>query len=168
MRTQDLYVLFVDLDGVLADLDRFMMERIGRTWNDTRPHDDEVWKDLQRIQALGEPVFEVLEFMPDAMELWSAIQGFKPHILTATGDDYHLVAPEKVRWVKKHLPNHGEIITVQSSSHKARYARSNRILIDDRMKSIGPWREAGGIGILHTNAQTTLDQLSQLGFRFPH
>ena len=37
------------------------------------------------------------------------------------------------------------------------------ILIDDRLKSIGPWRQKGGIGILHTDANETIRQLKRLG-----
>jgi hypothetical protein len=46
---------------------------------------------------------------------------------------------------------------------KAAYAKPNHILIDDREKSIQPWREAGGIGILHTSAADTISQLQKLG-----
>ena len=36
------------------------------------------------------------------------------------------------------------------------------ILIDDRMHSIGPWRSAGGIGILHTSASQSIGELKTL------
>ena len=36
------------------------------------------------------------------------------------------------------------------------------VLIDDRQKNIDAWIEAGGIGILHTSAANTINQLKAL------
>lgn len=166
MKAAEIYTLFVDLDGVMADLDRFCLENLGHTFSEDKKVENAVWAGLNRMQDQGRKTFAVLPLMADAMELWGAIQPFRPHILTATGDRYQQVAQEKRDWVRRHLPNHGDIITVQSSRDKAQHAAATHVLIDDRMKSIGPWREAGGIGILHVNAQTTLDQLRSLGIDF--
>ena len=43
------------------------------------------------------------------------------------------------------------------------YAAPNHILIDDRESNIDQWRAAGGIGILHTSASNTIQQLKKLG-----
>ena len=39
----------------------------------------------------------------------------------------------------------------------------NHILIDDRLSNIEQWRSQGGIGILHTSAVNTIQQLKELG-----
>ena len=39
----------------------------------------------------------------------------------------------------------------------------NSILIDDRKKKIDQWIAAGGIGILHTDAASTIEKLKELG-----
>lgn len=168
MKASDLYTLFVDLDGVVADLDRFLIGKIGKTFSEHRERDNEIWAALDRMHERGEKTFGALPLIPDARELWEPLRQYQPHILTATGNRYEIVAPEKREWVEKNLPDHGKIITVQKSRDKAQYARPTHVLIDDRMASIGPWREAGGIGILHTNAQSSLDQLRSLGFDFSH
>jgi hypothetical protein len=46
---------------------------------------------------------------------------------------------------------------------KSEYASKNRILIDDRADTVERWRANGGIGILHTSAEDTINQLKQLG-----
>ena len=53
--------------------------------------------------------------------------------------------------------------TAAVGADKHEYAAPNHILIDDRDKAILPWREAGGIGILHTSANDTIAQLKELG-----
>ena len=37
------------------------------------------------------------------------------------------------------------------------------VLIDDRVKTIEEWKEAGGTGILHKDAETTLKKLEAMG-----
>ena len=39
------------------------------------------------------------------------------------------------------------------------------ILIDDHLQNITEWKAAGGIGIFHTNALSTILQLKNLGFK---
>ena len=38
------------------------------------------------------------------------------------------------------------------------------VLIDDYLKNIKEWESAGGIGIHHINAQTSINSLKKLGF----
>ena len=38
----------------------------------------------------------------------------------------------------------------------------NNVLIDDRPKNIEAWEAAGGIGIIHTSAKNTIEQLKKL------
>ena len=55
------------------------------------------------------------------------------------------------------------MIVVDGGKEKYQYAAPNHILIDDRLVSIEPWVNAGGIGILHTSAVDTIEQLKELG-----
>ena len=47
---------------------------------------------------------------------------------------------------------------------KARFAGPNKILIDDREDNIAAWKAAGGIGILHTDAFSTIAKLKEIGY----
>ena len=61
------------------------------------------------------------------------------------------------------LDGYDKILTTVSGADKHKYAAPNHILIDDRMKAIGPWRKAGGIGILHKDTKDTIAKLKLLG-----
>lgn len=169
MRLKDLkpndYHIYVDLDGVLADLESEIEKVLdikittsdgGTDWDNS----DEIWK---RLRELDEPNFSNLKKLPDADELWNYVKRHNPDILTATGKPAERNGRQKVEWAKKNLSGYNEIRTVVGSAMKAQYAWPDAILIDDRMKSIGPWREKGGIGILHTSAADTIKQLKELG-----
>jgi hypothetical protein len=43
------------------------------------------------------------------------------------------------------------------------FAAEGKILIDDMEQTIREWRNAGGIGILHTSAADTIKELKKLG-----
>jgi hypothetical protein len=61
----------------------------------------------------------------------------------------------------------GNIHLVQRAD-KRKYATTDgkpNILIDDYIKNIKEWEDAGGIGIHHTSPMSTIAQLKRLGFR---
>lgn len=173
MKIKDLkptdYHIYVDLDGVMADLEKKMLEvtghQIQNKENDRgNPEDDQNWKKFHDEIAAGRPLFAEMDMMPDAQKLWDYIKKYKPHILTATGKRNVLsVDKQKREWVQEHLPEHNTVYTVTGSKNKAKFAWPDSVLIDDRMKSIDPWREKGGIGIHHTSAKETIAQLKKLG-----
>lgn len=157
------YKLFVDLDGVMCDLNSFVYELTGSDLSDDSKLDKHIWDIVNQYQEEGHPTFSILNKMPDADVLWDYIRVYRPAILTATGMLYDYGTKEKTQWVHKNLNGYSEIITVPTSREKAKYAKPNHILIDDRHKSIDPWREAGGIGILHKDAESTIQKLQKLG-----
>lgn len=160
------YVLFVDLDGVLADLTSYVEKLLGieiKTQSDGNWHnDDEIWDEIRSRD--GEPNFQHLQPMADAMELWNFIKPYKPHILTATGYPADVNAKKKRAWVAKHLSGYGDVHTVEKSHLKAQFAAPTHLLIDDRTKSVRPWKQAGGVAILHKSASRTIAKLKELGF----
>ncbi len=122
------------------------------------------WAKVSVLAKEGQPIFGAMDPMPDAFVLWNHIKEYHPIILSATG---HLknAADEKRDWVRRYL---GEQFAdtakfVLSASDKAQYATSNSILIDDRRRAIDPWIDAGGIGIHHTSAVNSIDQLRNIG-----
>ena len=159
------YKLFVDLDGVMADLDAHVLDLTGKTFPQLRKsdQDDGFQNFVDSERAAGHTIFDNLEPHDDANQLWNYIVKYRPSILTATGVPEVQAAAEKIRWVHDNLSGFDNIITVKKSVMKAKYAAPNHILIDDRDKSTNPWRKAGGIGILHTSAADTIAQLQKLG-----
>jgi hypothetical protein len=64
-------------------------------------------------------------------------------------------------WVKNNLA--GTKLILSSASTKKQYSGKNHILIDDRADNIQGWISEGGIGILHTSTENTIQQLKKLG-----
>lgn len=112
--------------------------------------------------AKREGFFLNLEPMPGAKRMFekaNAMVSTEPKILTAPVDS-PFCEPEKRQWVAKHIGIPDKDVIVDHD--KAKYAAPNHILIDDRRRSIDPWRAAGGIGILHTSPEDTLKQLEEI------
>ena len=49
------------------------------------------------------------------------------------------------------------------SHDKFKWAAPNHILIDDFTKNTVPWDNEGGIAILHTDANKTIEKLEEIG-----
>lgn len=160
------YRIFCDLDGVIVDFNKFAKDHIG-----VRPDDRDnkgvkrdFWKKVNLLVKEGKPFYGAMDPTPDAPQLWEYIAKYYPTILSATGH-VRTAKVEKRDWVKRHLGDTaaGMAIFVLAASDKAQYAAPNHVLIDDREKAIDPWVAAGGIGILHTSAYNTINQLKEIG-----
>jgi len=72
-----------------------------------------------------------------------------------------VVTEQKKIWLKKqglaYKPN-----IVPGRKHKAEYATPETILIDDTEDVISSFNKAGGIGILHTDVNITIERLETL------
>lgn len=155
------YEVYVDMDGVIADFEAKVKEVFGKEISDIPT--SQLWKGVSRYNKTVEPFFETLPAMHDAKDLIRYVdENFsKWHILTAGGFVPKNVAEQKKKWIAKVISPQVDVIVVKRSNEKAEYANENAILVDDRMKAIGPWRSAGGIGILHTSASDSIQQLSR-------
>lgn len=167
IQTNETWTVAVDADGVLADFEGPICKHLGlkdRALLKERQYRKRLWGTVDYINEHVHPFFENLEKMPDADELMDFVRGnFINHfILTACGSTPPNAAAQKRTWFKRQYGHGLHVKTVQDSVQKARYAGPTVILIDDRMKSIGPWVEAGGIGILHKNAKDTIRQLREI------
>lgn len=167
MTDTNTFELYVDLDGVLVDFEATALKIAGiapdsQGANKQLRHD--FWKHIERHVKKGHKFFEIMDPMPDAAQLWEFVVKYNPTICSATG---HVqgAATEKRNWVRTHLGRDvaARAIFVRDGVQKAQYAAPYHVLIDDRVKVINAWIEAGGIGILHTSAEDTIQQLQELG-----
>ena len=71
------------------------------------------------------------------------------------------ISRQKQLWLDKNGITYPAIF-VPGASLKAQYADENSILIDDTEGVIDAWNKAGGTGILHKDALTTISILSTL------
>jgi 5'(3')-deoxyribonucleotidase len=167
----------VDLDGVLADFSGRVRQLIdeyeGRkgivrgdidVGKDAALDKKIMWKVIHNYDS-HTPFFYTLEKMPDADVLFDFILENFDHddisILSASGHTPSDAPMQKRRWVRRHFGDY-HVEVVAKSPDKAAFATPTSILIDDREKSLDPWIAAGGIGILHTDARSTIEQLQKL------
>jgi len=168
------YKIAIDMDGVLSDFSRkvaeilqvapveslALMEKVDEASLDKR----KMWGAINRYDA-HTPFFYSLEKMRDADDLMGWVVRHFDHedifILTASGHSPKDAPAQKRRWIRKHIGDY-RVEVVTKSSEKAEFATPTTILVDDRAKSIDPWLEAGGIGVLHTDSTSTINALKEL------
>lgn len=147
-------MLFVDMDGVLADFDSGYEAAFG-----VRPsiHADNVDWELVREHK---HFYLNLPPMPDFAELWRFIAPLRPVVLTGVPKSVAEASDSKRAWAQRWLGD-TEIRTCRSSE-TCLHAKPGDILIDDWEKYRRKWEKAGGIWITHTSAASTIAQLSTL------
>lgn len=151
-------MIYLDMDGVIADFDGHFERLFGvfpRTMPSTQRWEKvnnmpNYWADLPKtkkadilVNYLNKYGFTILTGVPH--------QGCEK------------AKTEKHVWLKNYYGIETNIICCFSKD-KAKYCRSGDILIDDWPKNIEQWKQAGGIGILHTSVEDTLEQLKKLGY----
>ena len=127
-------VLFIDMDGVIADFNK-SHHFIGGRKKERHPH--EMYK---------EGFFETLPVIAGARYALRALldcNKYEIYILSKPVRHSPLSYSEKAAWIWKHFPELGEKITL--TQNKTLLSGKDRILIDDTLVEWGePWQEAGG------------------------
>ena len=155
--------IYCDMDGVLADFEKGVEDLIGGKFNDDR------WYELP------DNFFLTLEPMPDAQRLWDFIGKYDPFILTAIprasrGPISKRAAMDKARFMKRWFGVSQDKMYPVMRADKMRFAKDGRdgrpnLLIDDQPKNIAQFKSDGGIGVLHTSASNSINQLKKIGYR---
>jgi len=154
-------VIFVDMDGVLADYDHGFdgkkPESIPKMWEEVGEKGVSFWVDLK--------------LMPGAKELWNYVKKYDPIILSAYPNPKKngmKMVKDAIKgkriWLKE---NFGEDVAkkaiIKTRAEKSNYAKENTILIDDLIGNIIEFNEAGGKGIHHTSTAKTIEKLKKMG-----
>ena len=154
------YKIFSDMDGVLTDFD----ESFKKASDGIAPRDyekkfgkDKFW---ELIDGGGVGYWVGMPYMPDGEQYWNYIKDYDVELLSSPSRSNTSRLGKRL-WVKNNMP--GVKLTLAQAYLKKNYAAPNHILIDDRESNIDQWRAAGGIGILHTSASDTIQQLKKLG-----
>ena len=150
------YKVYCDMDGVIVDFDKGYKELTGREASFDTPK-EEFWAPIQKA---GAEFWIKLQWMPDGKQLWNYIKPYNPQLLSAPSRDESSKIGKFV-WVKRNVP--GTKLILRSAERKQEFATPNSILIDDRADNIQRWKDAGGVGIHHTSAADTIQQLKDLG-----
>lgn len=150
--------IFCDFDGVLVDFERGFEMFYGKKHSDVPEY--VMWTIIKNNMNH----WQQLPAMPGALQLWAYIAHYDPTILTGCPTNGKQLAIDgKTIWKTRELGEHVPIIA-DLSRHKPKYMKApGDILIDDMEKNITRWVEAGGVGILHTDAASTIAKLKELG-----
>ena len=152
---------YVDLDGVLANHD-LQTDNYGAKIHKNPNSDAGIDYDVSEYK---DGFFESMPPMPDMhlfQDYLKGIDNTRVHILSAVPKrrtSALSVFDEKKEWVKEHFDFiRSSNIHIVFREHKQLFAtlHPHSILIDDNKNNINEWRAAGGIGILHVNALTSI------------
>jgi cytidyltransferase-like protein len=152
------YKIYCDMDGVIVDFEDGYERLTGKNIKGNHVKgDSDFW---QPISDAGANFWINLKWMPDGKELWSYLKPYNPEILSAPSREKSSRVGKEI-WVRNNIP--GTELILKPAPEKQELAEPNAILIDDRKDNIQQWKDAGGIGILHTSANNTIKQLQELG-----
>ena len=162
------YKIYCDLDGVLSDFDKNIQDGFLREFNkengtnikDGFEFEDEYGRDefWRNVNDLGMEFWTEMPWMKDGKKLWDFINQFENTEILTKPSMQKICKEGKMIWCKRELGD----VKVNVENKKYKFAKPNHILIDDLEKNIEPWIEAGGIGILHKNAEDTIKKLKEL------
>jgi len=177
--------VYLDMDGVLADFDKALIENGISLFKDSRLLKQEVSKkdwtkeeldrDSKVHHLMSQPgFFRNLEMMTGADQLW--VTAGKPIVLTArpkNDESAHRVCKEKREWIEEYfgqIPEDRFICCLRSeksfyaSTSMTRYTGEPHpnILVDDLEWNCLEWKEAGGIAIHFKTMDQAIRDLKEL------
>ncbi len=159
-RTKNNIQIYCDMDGVLSDFDK-QVEILGLERGTFM--NDEFWSN---VVSHNYKFWNTMPMMPGAQELWTFIHPLEPLVLSAPLDwEGESVCNECVKakrdWLKQHISSQAAMQAIIASD-KTSYLQPGDILIDDMEKNIISWQQAGGVGVLHKDSQSTISQLQKI------
>lgn len=155
--------IYVDLDGVLVDFDKGVSNITNGIGRDEYIKTYSVSLLWEKINMFGSDWWAHLPWMGDGKILWDWIKNKNCCVLTScSARNTGVKAIEgKTKWIHMNLGSIKNII-VDSWDMKQNYATPTDILIDDALRNINQWKDKGGIGILHTDSLSTIEQLKTI------
>jgi len=161
-------ILYVDMDGVLADFYTPFNKMAGvSSWKDADKAT--ISQALQQITQMNDfwINLNILSDVPKLLQAIKEVTGGPYNILSkALASDSNAVAQKK-QWTAKLSLRPDETIIMPATGNKGKYAKQSNgtqnILIDDFGYNITQWQQAGGIGIQHKNGEvnTTINNLKK-------
>ena len=152
-------IVYVDLDGVLADFDSALNEIRGGEELTT----EELWA---RVAPYGDGLYACLDLMLYATKLWNWLSVYFDNIQILTAIPRRSTVPtaeaDKRAWVATNFGTNVKVNIGPYAVNKQRHCQPGDILIDDQPSNIAQWIAKDGIGILHTSAADTIQQLKDL------
>lgn len=141
-------MLFIDLDGVLADFDQGFYSLFGRLPDRDNPTipPQKMWDALRN----HENFYGSLSELKGASDFFESVMYLKPTILTGVPRG-GWAEPQKKQWVKDRWPDVPVICTFAVNKYK--HCKPGDVLVDDLPKARVNWEKAGGHFILHESPE---------------
>jgi len=153
-----------DMDGVIANFTKAFKKSFGGIDPSKERLSDYTRKQLQQFSDWWTDI----PLMRDAKKLIAFIYPFDTWILSAYEPmDSYNSKRQKIEWMQKNFNFPLDRILLVRREQKQFFAVTRNkpnVLIDDFSLNIQEWVAAGGIGIKHVNAASTIKQLHTLGF----
>lgn len=153
-------IVYVDMDGVLADL--FNHVAVIHDVDHYNEMTDDDWEKFFKSTDAYH-LFRDLPMFSNANELLEMVKsmaGSYRILSSPLNYDVDGSIKGKREWLSKHISIPAEEVIFERQKQK--YAKSDgmiNILIDDFRKNINSWNEAGGIGIKYQADENTLEEL---------
>ncbi|MBR1470199.1 MAG: hypothetical protein IJ600_00990 [Lachnospiraceae bacterium] len=161
--------IYFDMDGVLADFDRGVQEICGLPCQAQDAVDEETeWQMWNAIREAGH-FYDKLQIAPGAKEMFDAVYekyGDRCEILTGIPKPHRGITTageDKTRWMHRLLAEDIVVNIVYKEQKKHFCTGPDCVLIDDFGENIDSWRAFGGTGILHRDAQSSMEEMRALG-----
>eukprot|EP00930_Biecheleria_cincta_P103441 TRINITY_DN95403_c0_g1_i1.p1 TRINITY_DN95403_c0_g1~~TRINITY_DN95403_c0_g1_i1.p1 ORF type:complete len:339 (-),score=42.54 TRINITY_DN95403_c0_g1_i1:56-988(-) len=147
--------VYCDLDGVLADFDRGVVERTGNMPKEFARR-RRMWRLLAPPRT--EEFFARLHWMQGGVDLWRYLEPLCPAILTGSPSGTW-AAPQKRRWCEKRLRVPADRVLVVDASDKELFSHPGAVLVDDRSEYRQGWEARGGIFIHYKDAMGSIEEV---------
>ena len=161
---EDLPTIYCDMDMVLVDFLKGAEEVLGTSF--IKADKTKRWPTI----SAKKDFWVSLEWMPGSKKMWTFINKYDAHILSAYSTKDANSRKGKLDWLRKNAK-----LTQRSRIHlvlredKQKFAMTQdgkpNLLIDDYIKNINEFKARGGIGIHHTSSSNTIAELKKLGFK---
>ena len=157
------HMLYLDMDGPLANFEGWSARVIGPDWK--KEIDSPSWGKYVNYPNLylwlppAEGALELYEKCCEYMGDRNQVQ-----LLTAlpnrARDAFPHAAAHKIAWAREHINPHVRVVFGPYAQHKRFHIRfPEDILIDDTVLNISQWKHDGGRGILYTSAKDAIREL---------
>lgn len=160
-----LKTLYLDMDGVLCDMEHTYKEMFGITPLEARHQGKEAY-DANWREFVAKRAFRRLPEHPSARQLLDYVKTLEGKVNIAilsssSGLQSHfIVQHDKLIWLEDNGVNYPALI-VPGRFYKKNYANPNSFLVDDFAANIHEFVGAGGHGIIHTNSSETIPAIEQ-------
>ena len=166
---KDKPVVYIDMDGVLADFFGGVEKLFGVAhWKELTGTKDEAGLKQEVINKIsGTDFFATLPEFPTADQLVTMVKKFTGgtfSILTSPlRGDYENSGKYKQLWIQQNIEKPDDVIITgrKESYAKDKASGTPNILIDDRPVNIERWQGAGGYGILYQANRDPLSKVKQ-------